>query len=147
MKVLGIAVLAVAMAIAATSGVWAKGGGGTGTKLQTALTVPIVVGARLGEAEYESRVKKGVTNQKLDVEVDNLTLPVGTVIKVLVNGVSVGTATVVAGEVDDDAPVGSGTGEAKLVLKTPKDAVPAIAKGSTISVRTPDLIVIASGTF
>ena len=78
---------------------------------------------------------------------DNLTLPVGTVLKVLVNGVSVGTATVVAGEVDDDAQVGSGTGEAKLVLKTPKDAVPAIAKGSTISVCTPDLIVITSGTF
>ena len=115
--------------------------------MKAKLLVPVVGGARIGEAEYESRLKKGVTIQKLEVEVDNLTLPVGTVIKVLVNGVSVGTATVVAGEVDDDAPVGSGTGEAKLVLKTPKDAVPAIVKGSTISVCTPDSIVIASGTF
>ena len=147
MKVLGIAVLAVATMMAATSGVWAKGGGGTGTKLKTALTVPVVGGAQLGKAEYESKIKKGVTNQKLDVELDDLTQPVGTVLKVLVNGVSVGTATVVAGEVDDDAPVGSGTGEAKLVLKTPKDTVPAIVKGSTISVCTPDGIVIASGTF
>ena len=98
----------------------------TGAKLKTALTVSVVGGARLDEAEYESRVKKGVTNQKLDVEVNNLTQPVGAGVKILVNGVGVGTETEVAGEVDDAAPVGVGTSENKLALKTPTNTVPAI---------------------
>ena len=148
MKVLGIAVLAVAMMMTA-SGALAKGKGGNETKLKAALTVPVAGGAKIGHAEFESKVKNGTTSSKLEVEVGQITLPVGTQVNFQVNGQTVGSATVKADDSDDDDS-GKGvasTGEAKLVLKTPKDTVPAIVKGSTISVSTTDGIVFASGTF
>ncbi len=148
MKVLGMAVLAVATVMAATSGTWASGGSGKGgTKLRAVLVASVTGGAKIGEAEYTTKLKNGIAIRRLEVEVDQLASPVGTVLKILVNGVSVGTATVVAGDADNDGPAGAVGNEAKLVLQTPKNTVPTIVVGSTITICDPNGIVFASGTF
>ena len=64
MKMFGMMVLAVAVVVGASSGSWARGGGNKGIELKAKLLVPVVGGARIGEAEYESRLKKGVTDRK-----------------------------------------------------------------------------------
>lgn len=173
MKVFGIAVLAVAMVMAATSGTWASGGTSKGeTKLRAVLASPFAVGVRVGSAEYESKLSKGKTYQKLEAKVAFSAASVGTQVKFLVNGVSVGTATVVAGGGDlgrsessdksgenhsgnenhneggnDHGNGSSSGGRATLTLRTPTNAVPTIVKGSTITVCNSDGIVIAKGSF
>ncbi len=177
MKVFGIAVLAVATVMAATSGTWASGGKSKGeTKLRAALVSPFAVGVTVGSAEYESKLSKGKTYRKLEAKVTFGAASVGTQVKFLVNGINVGTATVVASGGDNDGDHGrsesreksgenhssndndndgdndhgnggSSIGRATLNLRTPANAVPMIVKGSTITVCNSDGIVIAKGSF
>ena len=142
MKILGITVLALATMLAMTEMTWAdksKSKSDTSAKA----TLFDLLGKKTGSAHYEAGTKKGVAFAKLEIEVSHLSTAAGTPVNFVVNGAVIGSS-MVKGETGDD---GTSGGDAKLKLATPKNTVPSITKGSTVSVQLGDGTVLASGTF
>lgn len=96
--------------------VWAKDGD---VRLSTALSGAAIGGVvPSGHADYRARG----TERRFSVEVEDVKLPSGTVLSILVQGVEVGTVTL------------DGQGGADLNLDSRIDTVPVVASGSLIVV-------------
>ena len=104
-------------------------------EIETDLNGAAINGVRpQGEAEFEIELSG---NREFKVRVENINLPAGTVLNVLVDGLQVGTITLVGG-----------TERSELVLKTERgQTVPQINAGTRVVVTDQSGNTLLSGTF
>ena len=112
------------------------GGGGGGTPPVLYLTA--VTGALIGKGKAKYQANAGATQKELEIELEKIGLPAGTVLSVTIAGVAVGSMTVF---------IEKKSTKAKLKLKTSLgQTVPTVIHGNIITILN-GVDQIGSGTF